>query len=209
MLACWLGAGVLLGEGTASALDFSLRAMEPGPGHRQLTYEWKVAKFTWQLSPPSGYDLVGGAEMRLTAKDNPGEAVLSRDANAEERALFTKKDRAAQAAYFRTRLPAQAEDVKLVSQRDDPLPVHALKNFEVIYSYNLGGQSFSAAYMVSSVDEKNYFTTMTQSVMTNYDNLYGAFQRMMATAFVSSSDQVPPSGGAGAGEFRKKGVMGQ
>lgn len=190
LCACSVAATLLLPAG-AAATGFSLRVQEPGPGHLQRTYLWTLAGHLWNLRPPEKYKLSGGGEMRLSREEDSQAAVVCRESTPAERDLLLKKDKEAQAAYCRRLLPEQATEVKLVSQTENPLPVHALTNFEVIYAYNLGGLSYKVSYLVSRAGERDHFTALIQAPEKTFDDLHSAFQRLLATAMVTSEAPGP------------------
>ena len=186
----------------ARATDFGLTPREPGPAHPRLSYWWKFDGTSWELTPPEKYALSGGAEIRLQKTDDPSVAAICRTTSTTERDLLvTKKNDKARAAYFQTQLPGGTEDARLESQRDNPLPVNGLTNFEAVYTYKLGGVSYRAAYMVSralpdsvpSADKAKaapageFFTTVVVAPESSQPDLYAAFQQLLATAKIKSA----------------------
>ncbi len=192
---------VLLLPLTAAAVDFSLRPRDPGPGHRVLTYWWKFNGASWELTPPERFALSGGGEMRLQKAEHPEVTAVCRQASSAEREMFTKKDLAAQDAYFRTLLPSGTKDLKLVAQRENPLPVNSLNNVEAIYSYELGGIQYQAAFMVNRAvqepdkkadptakPQEDYFTAVVAAPQEHQPALYEAFQQLLATARIAPKE---------------------
>ncbi len=190
----------------ARATDFSLKEREAGPAHPRMSYWWKFDGAAWELTPPEKYVLYGGGEIRLQKSDDPSVAAICRATSTTERDLLvTKKDDKARAAYFQSQLPGGVEDARLESQRDNPLPVNGLMNFEAVYTYKLGGVSYRAAYMVSralpddaptdktkaapaaSASVGEYFTTVVVAPESSQPDLYAAFQQLLATAKIKST----------------------
>jgi hypothetical protein len=137
----------------ATATDFSLVPREPGPGHRIRSYWWQFNKVAWEFTPPEGFDLFGGGELRLVKTDEPVLVAVCRESTDAERTLLQGDDQKARADYVRKMLPSGITDVRLVSQAKNPLPVNGLTNFEVSYSYVLGGITYKLSYMVSQGGE--------------------------------------------------------
>jgi len=140
---------------TATATEFSLRAREPGPGHPLRSFWWHFNGASWELSPPDGYTLTGGGEIRLTKEDRPGATVACRATTGQEADLLRGDDEKAQAAYVRTLLPGGITNIKLAGQSKNPLAVNGLSNFEVTYTYDLGGSSIRYTVMVSQGGERD------------------------------------------------------
>ncbi len=204
LLGC--GAALLLPM-TAAAVDFSLRPRDPGPGHRVQSYWWKFNNASWELTPPERFELAGGGEMRLQKAEHPEMTAVCRQATSAERDLFLKKDQAAQDAYFRTLLPSGTKGLKLVSQRDNPLPVNSLTNLEAVYSYELGGVQYQAAFMVNRAMEaldknadptakpkEDYFTAVVAAPQESQPALYEAFQQLLATAHIAPKEPTSDQG---------------
>jgi hypothetical protein len=145
--------GLWLTASPAIATDFSLQPREPGPGHRIKSYWWEFNKVAWELTPPEGFTLLGGGELRLEKTDEPALVAVCRQTTDAERTLFGQDDKKAQADYVRKTLPGGITDVRLISQAKNPLPVNGLTNFEVTYSYVLGGLAYKLTCMVSQGGE--------------------------------------------------------
>ena len=96
-----------------------------------------------------------------------------------------------------------------MSQRENPLPVNGLTNFEAVYTYKLGGVNYRAAYMVSralpdsapsdktkaaptAAAAAEYFTAAVVAPESSQTDLYAAFQQLLATAKIKT-------GAAGSG----------
>ena len=206
----------------ARATDFDLKPREPGPAHPRLSYWWKFNGGAWELLPPEKYALSGGAEIRLQRSDDASVAAICRATSATERDLLTtKKDDKARAACFQSQLPGGVEDARLESQRDNPLPVNGLTNFEAVYTYKLGGVSYRAAYMVSralpesapsdktkaapSASAGEYFTTVVVAPESSQPDLYAAFQQLLATGKIRPT---PPEGDD-SGQVKSHGMLGR
>ena len=192
---------------TAAAVDFNLRPREPGPGHRVLTYWWQFNGAFWELTPPEKFELSGGGEMRLQKAEHPEIAAVCRQASSAEQEMFVKKDPAARDAYFRTLLPSGTKELKLVSQRENPLPVNSLTNFEAVYSYELGGLPYQVAFMVNrAVQEpdksagatakpkEDFFTAVVVAPPEHQPALYEAFQQLIATAHIAPKEPTSDQG---------------
>ena len=153
LLPAVLAALACLGAASAQATSFSLLPRQPGPGHRALTYWWEFNHAEWELTPPEGFQLFGGGELRLQKTDEPTLTAICRQSTDAERTLLSQDDKQAQADYVRKMLPGGITDVRLVSQAKNPLPVNGLTNFEVTYTYSLGGLPYKLAYLVSQGGE--------------------------------------------------------
>ncbi len=148
-----LAGALYLCAGRATATDFSLVPREPAPGHRLLSYWWNFNHGAWELTPPEGFTLLGGGELRLLKTAEPDLVAICRPTTDAERALLSNGDQKAQADYVRKMLPGGITDIKLLSQAKNPLPVNGLTNFEVSYSYVLGGIPCRLSYLVSQGGE--------------------------------------------------------
>ena len=212
----------------ARAVDFSLKTRNPGPGHLMRSYWWKFNQAYWELTPPEHYALTGGGEMRLEKVDQPLLAATCRPSTAAERDLLNTKDQAAQDAYFRTLLPSGILHLKLVSQRENPLPVNGLNNVEAVYSYDLGGVNYLACYMVNRAvaappeDKKrspappapapakgaeDYFTAVVVAPQESQPDVYLAIEQLMATAKISATE--PDSSKDQDAQYASHGMLGR
>ena len=202
----------------AWAVDFNLRPRDPGPGHRVKTYWWNFNGASWELTPPEHFNLTGGGEIRLQKTDHPETTAVCREATAAEHDLFVKNDPAAADAYFRTLLPSGTKNQKLISQRDNPLPVNGLTNTEAVYSYELGGITYQAAFMpnraVKAPDKsagpntkpkEDYFTVVVAGPQDTQPAVYEAFQQLMATARIATSEPTNDQGG----QYVSHGMLGR
>ena len=218
----WLVSMALWLPVSAWATDFSLKPREPGPAHPRQSYWWKFNEAAWELTPPEKYALSGGAEIRLQKTDDPSVAAICRATSPTERDLLvTKKDDRARAAYFQTQLPGGIEDARLESQRENPLPVNGLTNFEAVYTYKLGGVSYRAAYMVSralpdsvpsdktkaapAASAGEYFTAVVVAPESGQMDLYAALQQLLATAKIKPT----APDGDDSGTVKSHGMLGR
>ena len=228
---------VLLTPLAARAVDFGLKTREPGPGHRMRSYWWKFNQAFWELTPPEHYTLNGGGEMRLEKVDQPSTAAICRPSTAAECDLLRTKDQAAQDKYFRTLLPSGILHLKLVTQRENPLPVNGLTNVEAVYSYDLGGVNYLASYMVSravaaspadkvqpsspadkapaqpkpapkpGTSAEDYFTAVVVAPQESQPDAYQAIQQLMATAKIADTE--PDSSADQGGQYSSHGMLGR
>ncbi len=213
-----LGCCAVLLTARAEAVDFNLRAREPGPGHRVRTFWWNFNGAFWELTPPENFTLLGGGEMRLQKAQNPADAAVCRQATPAERDLFIKKDPVAADAYFRTLLPGGIKNLKLVSQRENPLPVNKLTNTEAVYAYELGGIVYQATFMVNRAiqeldknapptakPKEDYFTALITAPQDSQPALYEAYQQLLATVHIAPKEP----GDDQDGQYASHGMLGR
>ena len=202
------------------AIDFSVQASEEmtGPARKGLVYRLKLGGKTWQYLLPDGYRSTGGGELRIFSDKEPQASIVWQESTSTARAPLDKPDPktdskrasvppsnpqsveadknvlAEREAIFRRLLPPQAENVRLVNQAEEPVPVNGLHNYELTFAYQLLGTNFQQGFMVNRASEHDFFTAVTVAPAERYNQVHNVLLQTLSTATVSDTPDAPRGG---------------
>ena len=214
----------------ARAIDFSVQSSEEmvSPVRKGTVYRLKLGGKTWHYTLPDGYQSTGGGELRIFSDREPQASIVWQESSATERAPLDKPDPkadpkhlsaaapiypssetgkaalATREAAFRQLLPPQAEDVRLVSQVEDPVPINGLHNYEITFAYRIFGANYQHGFMVNRASEREFFTAVTLAPTDRYDLVHNVLLQTLSTASVSDKSDAPRGGPT----IRRMGGMG-
>jgi len=128
--------------------------------------------FTYQ--PPANWRSSGGGTSVTFYPAEPAEAsmklrVIKHTAGAPAIANVSSEDLA---KWSRSQLPANAEDLKVVSEGPNAFAIYGKSARELVFSYKVGGQRFQASVGVLDWNEREQFVAIVTAHGPDFSIVY-------------------------------------
>jgi hypothetical protein len=134
--------------------------------------------------PPKAWTMTGGGDQLTFSAPSPleGEVRLG-NSPLDPSILFDEPGLVMYRAMVRKSLPAQAQNIQVVSETPDAFPLDDWKSFEITMSYDLGGEKKIRSVLFVTMSQHRQVRLMAGSSEAQFEQVHATARALLGSWF--------------------------